>query len=168
MAKNEKQEKAEELEKKKSPVMLIMIIIVAALIIGGGGAFTFLMLKGEGEGDKPKEFKESKGDLVKPIILGKIVPLESFIVNLADSGGKNYLKVDISLELSDAKLEDEINNKEPQIRDAILLMLSTKTFEIIKTSEGKLVLKNELLMRLNSFLSTGVIKNIYFTSFVVQ
>ena len=48
------------------------------------------------------------------------------------------------------------------------MLLSTKTFENIISSEGKLILKDELLKRLNSFMHTGVIKNIYFTSFVVQ
>ena len=65
-------------------------------------------------------------------------------------------------------LQTEIENKMPQIKDAILLLLSTKTFEDIKVSQGKLMLKEELVARLNSFLSTGMIVNIYFTSFVVQ
>jgi flagellar FliL protein len=54
------------------------------------------------------------------------------------------------------------------LRDAVLLILSTKGLKDIKTSHGKIVLKDELLMRLNSFLSTGLIRNIYFTSFVIQ
>ena len=56
----------------------------------------------------------------------------------------------------------------PQVRDAILLILSARSFDDIKTNQDKLVLKEELLMQLNSYLNTGLIKNIYFTSFVVR
>jgi flagellar FliL protein len=93
--------------------------------------------------------------------------LEPFIVNLAGTG-KNYLKIEIGLELSDEKLKIEVENKLPQIKDAILLLLTSKTFEVVQSSEGKLALKNEIQTRLNTFMSSGAIKNIYFTNFVVQ
>ena len=54
------------------------------------------------------------------------------------------------------------------LRDAILLILSARSFDDIKTNQDKLVLKEELLMQLNSYLNTGLTKNIYFTSFVVR
>ncbi len=158
-------------EKKKSPVMLIVIIILAAFVIGGGGAVAFLLFTGSDETQAPQDQKADQPkatSAVKKEKLGPIVMLEPFIVNLAGSGGRNYLKVSINLELANEQLQNEITNKMPKIRDAILLILSTKTFEEIKSSEGKLVLKNELLKRLNSYLMTGMIDNIYFTSFVIQ
>ena len=160
----------EKNEKKKSPGMLIAIIIAAALIIGGGGAVTLMMLKGngaeDGSGQEVRSGKRKKD--LKPSNLGPVVKLDPFIVNLSGSGGRNYLKIDLSLELGNPQMEEEINNKLPKIKDAILLVLSTKTFDDVKTSQGKLVLKYELLMRLNSYLTMGSIENIYFTSFVVQ
>jgi flagellar FliL protein len=103
---------------------------------------------------------------VKSDTLGTIVNPDPFVVNLED--GNNYLKIDMALELSDDDVKQEIEKRKPQIRDAVLLILSTKGLKDIKTSHGKIVLKDELLMRLNSFLSTGLIRNIYFTSFVIQ
>jgi len=153
--------------KKKSPVVLIAIIVAAVLIIGGGGAVVFKMLKGDSAEEADGQDAKSKKNL-KPSTLGTVAKLEPFIVNLAGSGGRNYLKVDVSLELGNPEMVEEIDNKKPKIRDAILLVLSTKTFNDVKTSQGKLVLKEELLMRLNSYLTMGAIENIYFTSFVVQ
>lgn len=170
MADDEK-EKVEETppqeKKKKSPLMLIIIIVIALAVIGGGGAVTYIMMKGDGDKEKQTEEQQPKEE-VQPDTLGPIVTLDSFIVNLAGAGGRNYLKVEIALELSNEQLPVEIENKKPQVNDAILMILSTKTFENVITSEGKLLLKNELLTRLNSVLNTGVIKNVYFTSFVVQ
>ncbi len=176
MAENEKEEKAEKkteenVEKKKSPVMLIIILIVTALIVGGGGTVAFLMFRGnaEDEMDKDKDKAEEEAETeVKPGTLGPIVMLEPFVVNLSGSGGRNYLKLEIGLELSNEEVREEINNKIPQIKDAVLMLLSSKTYDDVKTADGKLMLKESILIRLNSFLNLGSINNIYFTNFVVQ
>ena len=90
----------------------------------------------------------------------------TFVVNL--SGGKNFLKVDIALELSEKTVEKEIDEKMPKIKDTILLVLAEQTAEGISDNKGKARLKDEILKRLNSYLNTGKIENIYFTGFVVQ
>lgn len=175
MAENEKAEAPSEESappaKKKSPLMLIIIIVVVGLLVGGGGAVTMMLLRG-GDDDNAAEQSEqaadTDGEPASPNTLGPVVPLDTFVVNLAGAGGRNYLKVDISIELSDEKLSEEITNKLPKIRDTIILVLSTKTFEEIKTSQGKVVLKDELLARLNSYLTNGTVQNLYFTSFVIQ
>jgi flagellar FliL protein len=96
------------------------------------------------------------------------MPLDPFIVNLSGDGGRNYLKLEITLEFDKEVVQVEVENKMPMIKDSILLLLATKSFESIQTAEGKLMLKNEIITRLNRFLSTGVIQNLYFTNFVVQ
>jgi flagellar FliL protein len=165
-------------EKKKSPLMLIIIIVIAGLTIGGGGAVSFLMFKGKGkEKDKAghEKVEEKKKDADKHgkkegagDAHGNMKSLEpSFIVNLA-GGGHNFMKVDISLELTDKAVESEIDSKLPKIKDTILMILSEQTPESIADNKGKLRLKDELLKRLNSFLTAGKIENVYFTSFVVQ
>jgi flagellar FliL protein len=152
--------------KKKSNMMLIIILAIVVVLIGGGGTVAFLMLQnkesGEASGDNPQQAQAEEAKL------GPMVMLDSFIVNLTGGGGNNYLKIDISLELNNQGLETEITNKMPLVRDTILMLASTKTFEDIQSSQGKIMLKDELQMRLNSFLKTGRIKNIFFTSFIVQ
>ena len=56
----------------------------------------------------------------------------------------------------------------PQVRDAFLMILPTKHFDDISSTEGKMALRDELLASLNGFLTTGQINNIYFKEFVVQ
>ena len=58
-------------------------------------------------------------------------------MNLADSGGKRYLRVTMALELSDPEALTNIESRLPQIRDAILMILPTKTFDEVSTTEGK-------------------------------
>ena len=171
MADEEKTEKNEvQPPPKKSKTMLIIILFIAGLVIGIGGAVGFLMFRNVDVEEKGQAQQEQQQDqkAVKPSELGPVMALDPFIVNLLGSGGRNYLKIEIGLELSAKEVELEVSNKMPQIKDAILLLLSTKTFDDIGSSHGKVMLKNQILQRLNSFLATGTIKHVYFTSFVVQ
>lgn len=166
--KDDKKTADEKVEKKKSPLKLIIIVVAAGLIVGGAGTVAYLALKAKGPpaSENPEEIQPEK--VVKPESLGPIVMLDTFIVNLAGAGGRNYLKFEIGVELSAAEMEEELNNKMPQLRDAFLMLISSKTYEEVATTEGKLVLKDELLIRLNSFMTSGFVKNIYFTSFIIQ
>ena len=95
-------------------------------------------------------------------------PLDSFIVNLADPGGRRYLNIKIVLELSDKELIDHLKIQVPQIRDRILMILPTKTFKDIQSVEGKNSLRTEIIGELNSLLQEGKITSLYFQEFVVQ
>jgi len=82
--------------------------------------------------------------------------------------GNRYLKVTIQLEISSEEGKAVIGKLKPQLRDTILLILSNQTFDDIKTMEGKLELKQVLLSRINNVLDGEIVKQIYFTEFVVQ
>ncbi|MBN1275848.1 MAG: flagellar basal body-associated FliL family protein [Deltaproteobacteria bacterium] len=100
--------------------------------------------------------------------IGPIYPLDTFIVNLADQGGNRYLRLSISLELRDEKVKNNVDERIPQIRDSILLILPNKTVDDLKSNEGKGALRNEISARLNAMFPAGEIANIYFTEFVMQ
>jgi flagellar FliL protein len=113
------------------------------------------------------DHKEQKPEETKPLI-GTIFKLETMIVNLSDQGGKRYLRVTMQLELSKPELTAELDQRLPQVRDSILMILPTKEFAQINATEGKVQLRDEIIAKLNSFLKSGTITNIYFTEFVVQ
>ncbi|TSA82117.1 flagellar basal body-associated protein FliL [Helicobacter mehlei] len=101
--------------------------------------------------------------------LGPLFPLsDPFVVNLISNNGRRYLKTSISLELSDPKLLEEIKAKETAIKDTIIEILSSKSYEEIITLKGKNKLKEEIRSNINSFLIDGFIKNVFFTDFVIQ
>ena len=94
--------------------------------------------------------------------------LESFIVNLSGGSGNNYLKIKISLELNKEELKTELEKRLPQFRDAILSLLSSKTYTEVKTLEGKSQIRAEIMATMNQYLKTGKITNVYFSDFIVQ
>ena len=100
--------------------------------------------------------------------LGTIYSLDTFIVNLADEGGKRYLRITMDLELSEGVLEEDMKQRLPQMRDSILMVLPSKGFKDVRTIEGKISLRNEIIAKINGIFGKESITNIYFTEFVVQ
>ncbi|MEE9281591.1 MAG: flagellar basal body-associated FliL family protein [Myxococcota bacterium] len=100
--------------------------------------------------------------------IGKIIPLDSFVVNISDRERDRYLKLKAELELSMPEVADELDQRMPQIRDLIISLLGSKSFEEVRTIEGKNFLREEILLRINALLVSGKIKRVFFTEFVVQ
>jgi len=65
------------------------------------------------------------------------LPLDSMVVNLADSGGERFAQIGITLEMAHAAVADQLKPWLPQIRSSILLLLSQRTSEELLTREGK-------------------------------
>lgn len=152
------------------PVQLIIITFLA-LILAGVGVFFALHYFSEGKSSpaQASATKETKIDGPQEVIeAGGVYSMEPFIVNLLDKSGKRYLKVKMELELPNQNLQNELTARNAQLRDTILLLLTSKNFEDVSRLEGKFQLKNELILRINQTLNTGKIKTLYFTEFVVQ
>jgi flagellar FliL protein len=99
---------------------------------------------------------------------GRTLPLEVFVVNIKDHDRDRYLKVEAQLELSSPAVGEEIGKRLPQVRDAIISLLASKSFEEVRSMEGKNFLREELLLRVNALLRAGTVTAVYFTEFVVQ
>jgi len=93
--------------------------------------------------------------------------MESFNTNL-DGVPRRLVRLELSLEMMDAEGFEEVIGMAPQARDAIMRILNAKTFDELETVQGKLQLKDQISTGLNAALNKGVVKNIYFTDFVVQ
>lgn len=102
--------------------------------------------------------------------MGQIYPIPTLNVNLADPTGITYLAITLALEFDpkNADLYAEVESKMPRINDMIITTLSSKAYEEISTSQGKINLKNEFLRRINSMLAKGRLYNVYITGFTVQ
>jgi flagellar FliL protein len=96
---------------------------------------------------------------------GTLYPLDSFLVNIASDQGSKFLQTQLELELSEATLEEEVTKKRAALRDAIIVLLSSKSYKELKEPGGIKVLRNEVTRALNSLLNTGKIKEVYFTQF---
>jgi flagellar FliL protein len=170
--KKEKEQENQENEEKSSggsKLLLIVIIFLLLLLLIIGGLVAYFLLTGNSKSAPQQPAQVEKKAAVSSMTkMGPIYPLDQFIVNLVSANADRYLKCKIDLELSNAKLQKEINKKLPAIRDMIIQILSSKTVEEIQTAKGKEKLKQEIKTKLNSILTTGEITHVYFTEFVIQ
>jgi flagellar FliL protein len=96
-----------------------------------------------------------------------IVALEPFIANLADDGGRRYLKATFQIDFG-AAVPAAMQARLPQTRDLLLTLFTSKTFDDIRTPEGKQQLREEIIARVNQVLDRDLAKAVYFTEFIVQ
>ncbi|MBL8055356.1 MAG: flagellar basal body-associated FliL family protein [Anaerolineales bacterium] len=128
---------------------------------------------------------------------GVMVETGTKIVNLADPGGRRYLKATITIEVAPpettapateaaaaegshgstaaatedpvmAEFTDKMNQRLPIINDILTTLLSGQTFESIYTVEGKEALRQDILVQLNERMPDLQVISVYFTEFVVQ
>jgi flagellar FliL protein len=172
----ENQEQEEQKEEKggggNSKLLLIVIIVLLLLLLIIGGLVAYFLLSSNSDEDQPQEQKQEKVVKKKKVSdmaeVGPIYPLDQFIVNLVSNNADRYLKCKISFELDSPELQQEVDKKLPAIRDIIINILSSKTVEEIQTAKGKEKLKEEIRRKVNEILTTGEIRHVYFTEFVIQ
>ncbi len=97
----------------------------------------------------------------------KFLP-ESFTVNLADGSGAHFAIVDVEIEVDDDFVKEEVIRLRPRIRDFIIVILSSKTYDQIASVDGRDFLREEIRNKVNGYLTKGQIKNVYFTKFIIQ
>jgi flagellar FliL protein len=96
------------------------------------------------------------------------VPLQAFVVNLSGENGRRYLRLVVQLQVQGTKAKEEIEKHSGKLRDRVIFLLSSKTFEDLNTSEGKYQLQTEITKKLNDALGGAIIEKTYFTEFIVQ
>jgi flagellar FliL protein len=123
---------------------------------------------GDGEPNCPHAVEEGGGHGAKGPVLKDIYPLDPFIVNLSGESERNFLKVTVHLKLAKAECMPFVDPHVPEIRDSILLLLSSKEYEMIKSVQGKMELRDEVLERVNHIVKGNRVKGAFFTDFVAQ
>ena len=126
---------------KKGKKKLIVIIAVALAVLLGAGAATVFMLKkksvtaqSDEETASGSEHTAAKFDAKHP---PTFLPLEPFVVNLADRDADRYAQIGITMELSDAKFAEEMKVYMPAIRNGILMILAHKDSHELLERTGK-------------------------------
>lgn len=93
--------------------------------------------------------------------------LEKFTVNLE---GSRMISLEVNFELLNEESFEEVMEitKLPKIRDRIVAILNEKNFSDIESLQGKLFLKDRIASEVNGLLDEGVVKDVYFSEFVVR
>jgi flagellar FliL protein len=148
---------------KKSRRGLMLVATAAIVVLLGGGGTAYWMFARGSEKAAPVE-EEKAGP-------GAVVPMDAFIVNLADPGARRFLRVTLSLVVEDDEHALEINENEVvkmRVRSAILELLAVQNADLLITPEGKAELKKAIAEGASMAVEGLHITDVLFSEFVVQ
>jgi len=161
-------------QKINVPLLLTVVFALVNLAIIGGAAYWIYWIKMVYERPKLTEERLEQRYVQEQIDVleqGQVtVPLGEFKVNLkgGEKGKSSILFVDMNLEIYKKEYKAEVVHDLPKLRDGVIQILAAKVPDQLRTLQGKLFLKDELLNQMNRMVKNGVVKNIYFTSFLIQ
>lgn len=100
---------------------------------------------------------------------GRVVALDSVVVNVAQTEGRRYLKATVHLEVPDEeKTVKEVEARKAQLLDLIVATLTRKSLSDLTSPEALDTLRTEVLARVSHALGAERVRRVYITEFVVQ
>ncbi|MEL0637914.1 MULTISPECIES: flagellar basal body-associated FliL family protein [Marinomonas] len=158
-------------EKKGGKKKLIIILAVVLVLLAGGGAaaYFFLFSSADGPASDGVTAEEALPTSTPSIYLKLDAP---FVVDFMVDGRQRYLQLDMTIMSKDQVQIDAVKVHMPLIRNSLVLLLSSQSFDALQTMNGKEALKKSALEAINGILQqeTGKsgIDGVLFTNFVMQ
>lgn len=158
-------ETAETEKSKPNKKGKILIIIVVVLALAGGIGGTWYYMQNQineisAESAEPKK---------KPTAF---VELDVFTVNLQPKANGAYLQVGLTIKVYETNVIEAIKTQMPEIRNRILLLLSSKEASDISTIVGKQQLATDITSEIKQAIDSEEMQEdvvgVLFTSFVIQ
>lgn len=171
------EEQGELARKKKRKQRLLLALLGLGLVLLSVGS-TLALLHFLGGSDSEAEGPAQPGAQVEapaePVEQPAIYfPLtEKLIVDYNVRGRQRFLQVEVSLMFRDNELSQAIERHLPRIRNDLNLLLKGQAFEDLQTPEGKELVRQDALRRINAILEEEIgksgVEQVLFTSFVMQ
>lgn len=153
----------------KGSKKLIIIIAVVVLLLGGGAAAFFLMGDSEPESDEPVSDEEVVEEKAPAIYVG--VP-NAITANLPGDRKNRTVQIKLSFMVRSSDAKQDIRLHMPQIKNDILMLLSQKNAQELKTPAGYDKLKEETLTTvqetMTKLVGEPIVEKVLFVSFVMQ
>ncbi|MEO8526027.1 MAG: flagellar basal body-associated FliL family protein [Caldimonas sp.] len=136
----------------KKKLLIIGAAVLAVAMAGGGGAVWILKkrahaameaLGDDGAGSTADEAHgAAKPDARTP---PTYLPLDPFVINLADKEADRYAQIGITLEVESPVFADQMKGYMPAVRNAILMIIAHKTSRELLGRAGKEELAQEIM-----------------------
>jgi flagellar FliL protein len=115
-----------------------------------------------------KDAKDVPPKLPDNVDIGCTHQFKSFNLNLGNPLENRYIRLELALEHGCAEEDkNEVKLREPQLRDAIINVISKKTREFLLSPDGKAQLTYEIRNQVNQRMSRPV-KDVYITDILIE
>lgn len=157
-----------------SPKIKSILILIGVLfnfcILGGGVYLTYASTLGYESPTVTEESLRKIASLPESLNQGVMIyTMDKFIVNLSGLP-KRTIRLQVNLDMMSAESFAGImdNENRARARDRIVRLLNDKTFDELESIQGKLFLKDKIVQEVNKVLKVGLVKDVYFTDFVMN
>lgn len=141
--------------KKNKLVMIMAILLVAITLVGAIAVVVILKVTGE---DKEKELTIDE-------VLEASVDIPQMTANLASD---DFIRISFKIQTDSVEAKEELEKRDFQVKNLIILELSEKTAEDLKGKEGQVKLENDLKTKISEIMQEGKIENVYITESLLQ
>ena len=103
------------------------------------------------------------------LLSGNLIEIGEFTTNINTEGATRFLKVNVTVETVDnnKKATETITKYMPVIKDSILGILASQNVADLDV-RNRNNLKQQIIKDINSKIGEELVKNIYFTDFIMQ
>lgn len=185
MADEEENENENEGKKAKGSMVTKILLfgvlpLMTATVLVVGGLFIAGVIPGDSGNDSELSADEGsdeeggeEGGEEEEQQVAVYLPIDpAFVVNFASQGKARFLQVTVEVMTRSPEVPDSVKLHMPVIRNNLMLLLSSQSYDSVSTLEGKEALREEALEVIQLILEeeTGDpgIEAVYFTSFVMQ
>lgn len=167
----ETQEQAPAKTKNTGMILQVAFAVVNLAVMGVGVYMVYASTMGW---ESPKITEEQVAREIASVdSAGPTGPLiytmDKFTVNLGGEP-KRTIRLEVSLSMLGKDGFEEVMEPEnrAKARDKIVRILNDEAFANLESIQGKLFLKDKISTEVNGILHKGVVKDVYFSDFVVQ
>ncbi|RKD75363.1 flagellar FliL protein [Sinobaca qinghaiensis] len=142
---------------KKVMGMLLIFIVTVGVI--GAGAFYFIQnTSSTAEADDAEVLSADE-------MAANSWELEELTTNLADD---HFIKASFKIQLDSEKGREELEKRDYQVKNAIIMDLSSRSAESLQTTEGLKEMEKALQETINKEMTKGKVVKVYITQRLIQ
>lgn len=155
----------------KKKLLFIIGGVLLLVVIGAGAAFALIGGDEPVEGEEVAEEAEQVEEEIKEAHYIPFTP--AFVVNFQTSKTRSrYMKLEMNAVTYEPEAVEQVNKHMPAIRNSLVFLFQTKTFDELSSAEAKEQLRVDALAAIQGVMEqrTGnaSIDDLYFTNLVMQ
>lgn len=150
--------------------IVVAIVLLAAMILG---ALLYTGVLSAPKGEVSTETEQVEEPERPEVSQAFYIPLDpAFVVNFEGRGPARFLQITVEVMARDPEVEEHVVKHMPVIRNNLVMLFSSQTFDEVSTLAGKEKLRESALVEVQKILEENtedaVVEALYFTSFVMQ
>ena len=142
---------------KNNKLVMTMFILLVIIALVGAVAIITLLNTNNNQG------KDSKPTIDE--VLEMSVDIKEITTNLASN---DFIRISFKIQTDSKDAKEELEKRDFQVNNIIILELSGLEVEEIQGKEGQLKLEETLKTKINEILQEGKVQKVYITQFLLQ